>query len=107
MHIPLFLFGVAVIGVSLWTRNAQAKNLLDPEEQMPEAKPVYLQPPVGFRRAAQSDVTPSMTETAKASLSQPMGSLLGPYVNEKGLSYYVAIETHSNKPKGASIFIQA
>jgi hypothetical protein len=108
MNVPLLLGGVAIIGISLYVRQAKAKNILEENEEIvPEAEPTYLTPPSGFRRAKQAEVTPNMSTQAKASLSSPMGSLLGPFTNENGLQYYIAVETHSNKPKGASVFIQA
>jgi hypothetical protein len=92
----------------LWGQQVRSQLRLEQDvEETVESKPTYLSPPAGYRRARQDEVTPQISAAAKNGLSSPMGTLLGPYVNENGVSYYVAIETHSNKPKGASVFVQA
>src|SRR5690606_20121384 len=99
----LFVSGVVVVCASLFF----ARQSLVPASRLPPEgesapPPIYLSPPEGYRRAQQAEVTPAMTAQARASLSSPMGSMLGPYRNEYGIQYFVGIETHSNKPKGAS-----
>lgn len=93
----------------LWGRQVRKQVRLEQpeEEQDVKADEIYVSPPAGYRRARQDEVTPQIAAAAKNGLSSPMGTLLGPYTNENGVSYYVAIETHSNKPKGASVFVQA
>lgn len=95
----------------LWGRQVRSQIRLRQGEEADEdvitPNPIYVSVPAGYRRAKQSEVTPQIAASAKSGLSSPMGSLLGPFVNENGVSYYVAIETHSNKPKGASVFVQA
>lgn len=96
----------------LWGRQVRKQVRLDKpeeseEEQDVKADEIYVSVPAGYRRARQDEVTPQIAAAAKSGLSSPMGSLLGPFTNENGVSYYVAIETHSNKPKGASVFVQA
>lgn len=93
----------------LWGRQVRRQMRLElPEGKQEEVKAdeIYVSVPAGYRRARQDEVTPQIAAAAKNGLSSPMGTLLGPYVNENGVSYYVAIETHSNKPKGASVFVQ-
>lgn len=60
----------------------------------------------GFRRAQQSEVTPYMTAQAQAALAHPLGDIRGPFVNERGELFKVALERHSNAPKGASVFLR-
>lgn len=94
----------------LWGRQLRRQMRLEsPEGELEEVKAeeTYVNVPAGYRRARQDEVTPQIAAAAKSGLSSPMGSLLGPFVNENGVSYYIAIETHSNKPKGASVFVQA
>lgn len=105
MNIPLLVAGVAAVVVSLVVRAAKAKNALEPEED-DEGSGVFLSPPAGFRRAKQAEVTPAMSSKAREMLSQPLGTLAGPFTNENGVAYYIAVETHSNAPKGSSVFIQ-
>ena len=101
--------GVAIVAASIFVaKRAKATNILEPEadtDNKPPADGVYLTPPAGFRRAKQSEVTPAISAMAKESLSYPMGTLRGPFTNENGVQYYIAVETHSNKPKGSSVFI--
>lgn len=94
----------------LWGRQVRSQMRLESpegEQEDVKAEEIYVKVPAGYRRARQDEVTPQIAAAAKSGLSSPMGSLLGPFVNENGVSYYVAIETHSNKPKGASVFVQA
>lgn len=93
----------------LWGRQVRRQVRLEQPEEDDDVKAdeTYVSVPAGYRRARQDEVTPQIAAAAKNGLSAPMGTLLGPYVNENGVSYYVAIETHSNKPKGASVFVQA
>lgn len=93
----------------LWGKQVRSQVRLEqPEEDIDvKADEIYVRVPAGYRRARQDEVTPQIAVAAKNGLSSPMGTLLGPYTNENGVSYYIAIETHSNKPKGASVFVQA
>lgn len=92
----------------LWGRKVRSQVRLEqPEVEDVKADETYVSVPAGYRRARQDEVTPQIAAAAKNGLSSPMGTLLGPYTNENGVSYYIAIETHSNKPKGASVFVQA
>lgn len=110
MNIPLLVGGLVIIGISLAVRASQAatKNVLVEEEEDPEPaeEQVFLSPPAGFRRAKNSEVTPQIQAKASAMLSQPLGTLHGPFTNENGVQYFIAVESHSNAKKGSSVFIQ-
>jgi len=100
--------GIAIIGWSLYTRNKQLKSVIDDYYEEEEEEYITIPVPAGYRRARQDEVTPAMKEMAASALPQDVGTLLGPYKDRNtGISYYVALETHSNAPKGASVFIQA
>lgn len=71
------------------------------------ASGVYVTIPPGFRRATDAEVSPGMRDAARDHLRAPLGSLLGPLRDEAGREFLVAIETHSNAPKGASIVVRA
>lgn len=66
----------------------------------------FVEPPLGWRRARDAEVTPLMRAKAVESLSADLGSLLGPFVDERGREYLLAVETHSNAPKGVSVFVR-
>lgn len=60
----------------------------------------------GYRRAHQSEVTPEMTRRAQSVLPFPLHTVHGPWIDrETGQRYKVALEVHSNAPKGASVFL--
>lgn len=114
MKLPDYLLigGITVVGISLYAKTAKARNILNnsrPDEASDPEGGVYLKPPAGYRRAGNADVTPLISSQAKASLSHELGTLLGPYTNEQGKTYYIAMETHYNEKKGyhkgASVFI--
>lgn len=102
--------GLAIIGWSLYSYSKSKSPLAEEEgEEVEEVQSaaITLRAPAGHRRAKQSEVTPAIAAQAQASLSNEIGTMLGPFQNENGVSYYVGLETHSNAPKGASVFIQA
>lgn len=72
-------------------------------ELLPSVGPPNLE---GYHRARQDEVTPYITAQARAALSQPLGDIRGPFVDEQGRRFKVALEVHSNAPKGASVFLQ-
>lgn len=59
----------------------------------------------GYRRARYSEVPNSIRSVCKSLLKHPVGSTHGPYL-VLGVAYLVAIEVHSNAPKGASVWIK-
>lgn len=109
----LLLGGATAIGISLYAKRARGKNILEPEDKpkCPAPDGVYLAPPAGYRRARQDEVTAMISSQARASLSHNLGDLRGPFTNEQGRQFIIAVETHCDATKGphkgASVFIQA
>lgn len=96
------LFGL----LGVWAASKALRSPAPRREAPPQSPGVFVSPPRGFRRARQSEVTPQMQAKAVETLPRPLGTLSGPFANEGGVLYLVAIETHSNAPKGASVFIE-
>lgn len=87
-----------LLSAGLLAGGAAIKSMVDKDKES-DADTWYADIP-GYRRAKESEITPEMREDAKRSLSNPLGTIL------KRPDYAIAIETHSNAPKGASIFLK-
>lgn len=102
---------VAVLAIGalvlMTRRRVKPSHGWQPAPQLPPPAGVYVRVPNGWRRATDSEVTPHMQAAARNALSASLGSLLGPFTGEGGVTYLVAVETHSNAPKGASILLPA
>jgi hypothetical protein len=110
---------VGIVGVFAFTRKRlsganpgglsrrQVPRLPPPSIPTEQPAGTYVTIPQGYRRATDREVTDGMRDAAVAHLSQPLGSLWGPFADEQGTEFLVAVETHSNAPKGASIVVRA
>lgn len=100
---------LAVLGIGalvLLTRQKHKPSL--GWQRAPEPRDaIYVKVPNGWRRATDSELTSGMRATAQSVLRSPLGSLLGPFHGADGGQYMIAIETHSNAPKGASVLLPA
>lgn len=64
-----------------------------------------MEPPAGYRRASEREVSDFMRSEARDLLDKPLGFTSEPLRDLDGRIFRVAIETHANAPKGASVFV--